>query len=226
MAVAIGVMAAAVAALSMIDSTKLAVATTCLGALMGMFAIMELAGSKAKDSIGTIAAMVVAVAALAGILGAMSALQVENALPNALALSALLLSLSVSMAIIGKVGGVSLVALASVGVMTLVVAALAGILYLIRDLNPESSIGNAEALSVLLLSLSASCGILAAVGLAGTAGFVGIGVLAALITAVGAIVVAIGALFEKVPALEGFLDKGIPILQKIGYALGSFLEIL
>lgn len=170
-----------------------------------------------------IATMVIAVAALAGILGIMSALQVENALPNALALSALLLSLSVSMAIIGEVGTISAKALISVGVMTLVVAALAGILYLIRDLNPESSIGNAEALSMLLLSLSASCGILAAVGLAGTAGFAGIGVLAALIAAVGAIVVAIGALFEKVPALEGFLDKGIPILQKIGYALGSFL---
>ena len=103
MAVAIGVMAAAVAALSMIDSNKLAVATKCLGALMGMFALMELAGSKAKGSIGTIATMIVAVAALAGILGVMSALQVENALPNALALSALLLSLSVSMAIISKV---------------------------------------------------------------------------------------------------------------------------
>lgn len=223
MAVAIGVMAAAVAALSMIDSTKLAIATACLGSLMGMFALIELAGSKAKGSIAMIATMVIAVAALAGILGVMSALQVENALPNALALSALLLSLSVSMAIIGKVGTISAKALISVGVMTLVVAALAGILYLIRDLNPESSIGNAEALSILLLSLSASCGILAAVGLAGTAGFAGIGVLAALIAAVGAIVVAIGALFEKVPALEGFLDKGIPILQKIGYALGSFL---
>lgn len=223
MAVAIGVMAAAVAALSMIDSTKLAIATACLGSLMGMFALIELAGSKAKGSIAMIATMVIAVAALAGILGVMSALQVENALPNALALSTLLLSLSVSMAIIGKIGTISAKALISVGVMTLVVAALAGILYLIRDLNPESSIGNAEALSMLLLSLSASCGILAAVGLAGTAGFVGIGVLAALIAAVGAIVVAIGALFEKVPALEGFLDKGIPILQKIGYALGSFL---
>ena len=223
MAVAIGVMAAAVAALSMIDSTKLAIATACLGSLMGMFTLMELAGSKAKGSIATISTMVIAVAALAGILGVMSALQVENALPNALALSTLLLSLSVSMAIIGKVGTISAKALISVGVMTLVVAALSGILYLIRDLNPESSIGNAEALSILLLSLSASCGILAAVGLAGTAGFVGIGVLAALIAAVGAIVVAIGALFEKVPALEGFLDKGIPILQKIGYALGSFL---
>lgn len=223
MAVAIGVMAAAVATLSMIDSTKLAIATACLGSLMGMFALMELAGSKAKGSIATIATMVIAVAALAGILGVMSALQVENALPNALALSALLLLLSVSMAIIGKVGTISAKALISVGVMTLVVAALAGILYLIRDLNPESSIGNAEALSILLLSLSASCGILAAVGLVGTAGFVGIGVLAALIAAVGAIVVAIGALFEKVPALEDFLDKGIPILQKIGYALGSFL---
>lgn len=223
MAVAIGVMAAAVATLSMIDSTKLAIATACLGSLMGMFALMELAGSKAKGSIATIATMVIAVAALAGILGVMSALQVENALPNALALSALLLSLSVSMAIIGKVGTISAKALISVGVMTLVVAALAGILYLIRDLNPESSIGNAEALSILLLSLSASCGILAAVGLAGTAGFVGIGVLAALITAVGAIVAAIGALVKKFPQLEEFLDKGIPILQKIGYALGSFL---
>lgn len=223
MAVAIGVMAAAVAALSMIDSTKLAIATACLGSLMGMFALMELAGSKAKGSIAMIATMVIAVAALAGILGVMSALQVENALPNALALSALLLSLSVSMAIIGKVGTISAKALISVGVMTLVVAALAGILYLIRDLNPESSIGNAEALSILLLSLSVSCGILAAVGLAGTAGFVGIGVLAALITAVGAIVAAIGALVKKFPQLEEFLDKGIPILQKIGYALGSFL---
>lgn len=223
MAVAIGVMAAAVAALSMIDSTKLAIATACLGSLMGMFALMELAGSKAKGSIAMIATMVIAVAALAGILGVMSALQVENALPNALALSTLLLSLSVSMAIIGKVGTISAKALISVGVMTLVVAALAGILYLIRDLNPESSIGNAEALSILLLSLSTSCGILAAVGLAGTAGFVGIGVLAALIAAVGAIVVAIGALVKKFPQLEEFLDKGIPILQKIGYALGSFL---
>ena len=223
MAVAIGVMAAAVAALSMIDSTKLAIATACLGSLMGMFALMELAGSKAKGSIATIATMIIAVAALAGILGVMSALQVENALPNALALSALLLSLSVSMAIISKVGTISAKALISVGVMTLVVAALAGILYLIRDLNPESSIGNAEALSILLLSLSASCGILAAVGLTGNAGFKGIEILAVLIAAVGAIVVAIGALFEKVPALEGFLDKGIPILQKIGYALGSFL---
>lgn len=223
MAVAIGVMAAAVGALSMIDSTKLAIATACLGSLMGMFALIELAGSKAKGSIAMIATMVIAVAALAGILGVMSALQVENALPNVLALSALLLSLSVSMAIIGKVGTISAKALISVGVMTLVVAALAGILYLIRDLNPESSIGNAEALSILLLSLSASCGILAAVGLAGTAGFVGIGVLAALITAVGAIVAAIGALVKKFPQLEEFLDKGIPILQKIGYALGSFL---
>lgn len=223
MAVAIGVMAAAVAALSMIDSTKLAIATACLGSLMGMFTLMELAGSKAKGSIATIATMIIAVAALAGILGVMSALQVENALPNALALSTLLLSLSVSMAIIGKVGTISAKALISVGVMTLVVAALAGILYLIRDLNPESSIVNAEALSMLLLSLSASCGILAAVGLAGTAGFVGIGVLATLIAAVGAIVVAIGALVKKFPQLEEFLDKGIPILQKIGYALGSFL---
>lgn len=198
-----------------------------LGFVIAYLAISNLAGDKI-DSVGKmVKSIVVSMGLMVGVVKLVSklepALQVENALPNALALSTLLLSLSVSMAIIGKVGTISAKALISVGVMTLVVAALAGILYLIRDLNPESSIGNAEALSMLLLSLSASCGILAAVGLAGTAGFAGIGVLAALIAAVGAIVVAIGALFEKVPALEGFLDKGIPILQKIGYALGSFL---
>ena len=106
--------------------------------------------------------------------------------------------------------------------MTLVVGALAVILYLLRDLDPTQAIGTAAALSILLLSLSAACGILALVGLAGPAAFVGIGALMTLIVALGTLIVAIGALVEKFPQLETFLDTGIPILEKIGYALGSF----
>lgn len=39
----------------------------------------------------------------------------------------------------------------------------------------------------------------------------------------GALIIGIGALMDKIPKLETFLNKGIPVLEKIGYAIGSFL---
>ena len=74
----------------------------------------------------------------------------------------------------------------------------------------------------MLLSLSAACGILALVGLAGPAAFVGIGALATLITAIGGLMVAIGGLAEHYPKMEECLDKGITMLKKIGTGLGEF----
>ena len=56
----------------------------------------------------------------------------------------------------------------------------------------------------------------------GPAAFVGIAALAAMIVGIGALIVGIGALVQKFPQLESFLDTGIPILEKIGHALGSF----
>jgi hypothetical protein len=60
------------------------------------------------------------------------------------------------------------------------------------------------------------------VGLLGPAALVGVGVMALVIAGIGALIVGIGALVDKFPQLETFLDKGIPILEKIGYAFGSF----
>lgn len=56
----------------------------------------------------------------------------------------------------------------------------------------------------------------------GPAAFIGIGALATLITAVGTIMVALGALATHFPKMEEFLNKGLPLLEKIGYGLGSF----
>ena len=95
MAVAIGVMAAAVAALSLIDSTKLVVATACLGTLMGIFALMELAGSKASGSIVSLIAITAVVVVLAGVLYLLRDLPVKNSLAVAASLSILLLSIDV-----------------------------------------------------------------------------------------------------------------------------------
>ena len=58
--------------------------------------------------------------------------------------------------------------------------------------------------------------------LQGPGAFVGIEALVALIAAVGSLMIAIGALDEYFPGMEKFLNKGIDILEKIGYGLGSF----
>ena len=222
MAVAIGVMAVAVAALSFIDPTKLAGATAAMAILMGMFALMTKASGSLKGAMGSLIVMTVVVGALAGIIVLLAMLPVESAIGASASLSMLLLSLSASMLIISKAGIVAPMALVSIGVMTAVVAALAGILYLMRDMDPATAIGNAAALSVLLLSLSAACVLLAAAGSFGPAAIIGVGSLVALIAAVGGLIVGIGALASEYPKLEDFLNKGIPILESIGHAIGSF----
>lgn len=203
MAVAIGVMAAAVAALSMIDSTKLAIATACLGSLIGMFALMELAGSKAKGSIISLVAITAAIAVLAGVLYLLRDLPVKTSLAVAASLSILLLAMSVTLGLLSIVGAAALPGLVSLTVVTAVVAALAFILYQLKDMNPEQSLGMVKALSTFLLALSGCCVILAVVGTVAVPALIGVAVLSALILAL------IG-----LTALAAHVSKTLPDLGK------------
>lgn len=223
MSIAIAVMATAVAALSFIDPIKLAGATTALSILMGMFALIAKAANSMQGVIGSLIVMTVAVGLLAGIIYLLSKLPIDSVLASSASLSMLLLSLSAAMFTIGKMGTVAPTALIAIGVMTLVTAALAGILYMISGLPIESTLATASALSMLLLSLSASCAILAVVGMAGPAALIGVASLLTLVVAIGGLIIAIGALTTYFPQLEEFLNKGMPILEKIGYSLGSFV---
>lgn len=222
MTVAIAAMATAVAALSFIDPSKLMPATLAVSMLMGMFALMEKASSSVTASMKTLLTMTVVVGLLATLVWTISQLEMDGAVEKSLALSTLLLAFSGAMKIMSSAGQIAPTALLSIGIMTLVVGALAGILYLIQDMPVASTLANATSLSVLLLALSGACVILAGVGATGPAAFIGIGALATLIAGIGTLLVAIGALVTYVPQVETFLDNGIPVLEKIGYALGSF----
>lgn len=174
---------------------------------------------KTYASIGILALVM---AALAGILYLIQGMPVASTLANTVALSTLLLAMVAAVKILSTIPNVSKEAFGAVVVMTLVMAALAGILYLIQDMPVASTIANAKALSTLLLSLSAACVILGVVGLFKSAAFVGIAALMTLIVGMGALMVGIGALVDKFPKLETFIDKCIPILEKIGTGLGAF----
>lgn len=223
----IGLIVGAVVLLTMIDQSKMKTAVQSLSMLMTVFSILIAASSLAKKAKGTVGTMLIltgVVGALSGILYMLSSLDVQTSIGTATALSELLLALSASMVIISKVKMVSVSAYIAIGVMTLVVGLLGGILYLLKDLPVDSTLTTAQSISTLLLSLSAACVILGAVGLLKSAAFIGIGALLTLIGSLGVLIVAIGALVDKFPSLETFLNKGIPVLEKIGYALGSFVS--
>lgn len=219
--VAIGVLAGAAAALSFIDTGKLLGATTALSVLMASFGLMAKMSSSAKGALGTIIVLTAIVAALGGILYLLSGLPVESSLAVATSLSMLLLALSASITILSKAGTVSPMALVSLGVLTLIAGGLGALLALITQMNPGPTLEIATSISVLLLSLSAVCLILSAVGATGPAALIGVGIFSAVVVAIGGLMVAIGALTQYFPQLEAFLDTGIGLLEKIGYGLGS-----
>ena len=104
LSVAIGVMAAAVAGLSLIEPGNLAGATAALVALMAMFALLANATSNVKTSYGTLAAMLVTVGVLSLVLAGISKLPVESTLSNATALSELMLALTAMTAALSQIG--------------------------------------------------------------------------------------------------------------------------
>lgn len=219
--VAIGVLAGAAAALSFIDTGKLLGATTALSVLMTSFGLMAKLSSSAKGALGTITVLTLIVGALGGILYLLSGLPVESSLAVATSLSMLLLALSTSMMILSKTGTVSPMALVSLGVLTLIAGGMGALLALITQMNPGPTLEIATSISVLLLSLSAVCLILSAVGATGPAALIGVAIFSAVVVAIGGLMVAIGALTQYFPQLESFLDTGIGLLEKIGYGLGS-----
>ena len=283
-AAAIGVMAASIAVLSLLDPARVVLATACMSAVMGMFALIVKMGSNVQTSlpvmitmvaalgvmaaaIGILAQMPVAnvvgsaaalaalmltlaatlkivasvssvatialvsmavltgiMAALGLILGMMTGLGVQNAIPNAIALSTLLIAMSAALKIVATVQSVSVMALAGMAVLGLVLAEIGLVLAMMTALNVQNAIPNAIALSTLLLAMSAAMLILTVVGAGGPAAIIGAASLLAAITAFGAVVAALGALSQQFTQLGSWIDSGTEIMNKIGYALGSFVS--
>ena len=154
--VAIGVITAAVALLSMIDPTKLAGATAALGILMGMFALIVGITKFATGSVGTLIVMTIAIGLIAGMIYLVGQLPVENAIAAAVSISVLLLTMSISLLLVGSLGPMAIVGAVSLLAISGVVVILAVVLYKLQELPIESTMANVKVLSLLLLAMSAS----------------------------------------------------------------------
>lgn len=187
MAIAIGVMAAAVIALSFIDPKKLVAPTLAMSMLIGMLALVTKAAKDMRADLKGFAAIAIIIAEFAIILALMQDLPVESTLANAAALSSMLMALAGAIHIIGKVDTVSKDSLIAVGIMAAVIGALAGVLYLLKGLPVGSTLANAAAISTILLALSASVLIISKTGEISNRALITVGIMTAIMAAVAGV---------------------------------------
>ena len=219
MSVSIGMLAGISVLLSMIDEEGLKKGITAVGALGLIMTAMIAATKFAKDVKGSIMMMSVAIATMAVAVAALSFIDTDKLMKSTTAMVALMTAFSVmSMAVGAMDKGLAKGILA----MTVAISMLAAILYGLCELPVDKAVPIAESMSMLILSLSASCLILAGAGSFGPAAMVGIGSLLALITSVGLLMAGLGGLVDQLPQAETFLKKGIKVLSLIGKGLGEF----
>lgn len=213
------ILTGAIAILAMINPSDLAKATTVITVIGGIFAGLMYMSKYVKGGKGiksTLITMSVSIGILAVSLAALSFIDPSKLVAATGALGVVMGMFALMTASTKFIGAKTIGTLIA---LTGIVAILSGIIYLLSDIPADGALKVAGALSTLILSLSASCAILAVVGNTGPAAFIGIGVLAALM---GVIALFAGIAVASLPAignklsefmnnLSGFLDGAAKI---------------
>lgn len=163
--VAIGLMAAAVAGLSLIDPKRLAGATLAMSMLMTTFGLMAKMAGAAKASIGSLIVMTITITLLAGLLWLLSTLNIELSIINATSLSILLLAVSGAMFILSKMSITvknALVGVLALTAMSIPMLAFVGVLAVMSNIQNATS--NAHLLSELMIVMTAVLAALTIIG--------------------------------------------------------------
>ena len=216
---AIGTMGITAALLGMINTANLTKGIVAVGLLSAMVAGLIAVTKFAQSATGTLIVITVAIGVLALAVAGLSMIDPSRLVGATIALSTVLGIFALVMNMSSMATG----AMGTLIVITIAVGILAGALYLIGQLPIEKSLAATLSLSTLLLAMSGALVLLGMVGTLGPAAFVGIGALATLIVAVVGLVVGIGALMEKVPVLQSFLNTGLSVLIQIAEGLGEMV---
>ena len=183
MAVAIGIMAGVSALLSMVDIASLVKGLTAVGLLSVMLTAMIWATRGASDCMKNLIVMTTAIAIMAGAVALLSLLDTKKLAGATICLSTLM----GMFAIMSKSTPLIVGSGKSLAIMVAVIAALAGICYILASLPAEATIGSAVALSTMLLSMAGALTIMSKIGPVSANALVAIGVLTAVMGAIGLI---------------------------------------
>ena len=225
-AIAIGVMAASIVALSFIDTKSLISAAGAMTAVMTSFALIIRAMSGIKKvKIGPLIAMVGLLVIFTGVIAILSKIDPSSAMTNVLALTLLMsvtTGLLAAVSLIGKYLSSGIVS----GIVSLTAMAIPmwAFIQVIKQMNGiEDASEKVRSLTIMMAAMGALLAVLAIVGLFGPAAIIGIGSLVTLFAAIGALAVAIGYLMDEFPSIQKFLDKGLPVLEQLAGSIGTMI---
>lgn len=188
--------------------------------MMGLIAVTSIA----KNCLGNLIVLTIAIAVMAGAVYLISTIPAESAITSALVLGGLMVVMTGVLAALSVIGGFAISALIGIGLLTVMaipLLAFVGVLALMQ--NVQNATENANALVALLTAMAAVLVVLALVGPLALIGVNAMTALVGLIVGVGLLATAIGALVTQFPQLQTFLDTGIPILEQLAHGLGSII---
>ena len=158
MSIAILILVASIAILSILDPADVINGTLCVSLLLSMFAVLIRVTEYAQGCFKTITVLAVVVALLAGSIIALSFLD-----PNKVAVATLCLASIMGMfALLTRVSEFAKGSLGSLIVLTVAIGMIGGAIYLIGQLPYENALAAAGSLSLVLLAMSAALLICAA----------------------------------------------------------------
>lgn len=159
--VCVAILAGVAILLGLIPGAQLAKGIAALDAMMIGLAIVLANAKRISKNKGTVIALTVTIAVLAGCVYLLSTVEAEAALRSTACMILLLTDFAVCMKIIGKMGSVSGKSIAAIGVMAGVAAVLATIIGILSNCgNPDTAIEMTACLVVMLTDLSACVAIL------------------------------------------------------------------
>ena len=230
----IGALAIIVALISGLDpqgalSGAAAIALLAVAMMGIMFVLDKMGGLSGKAMLGIIglAALIALMYPVVDILSKMS--NIRNAMQSTLALTVFMGALSLVLLMIAAVGAIYLAtfgvgALGLVGICLLLVMIQKQMLPILSTMN---NIQNAQANCNLLIGLmNVMTDMLFKISLVGPLALMAVTALGALLLMMPMLVsfaIAIGALFEAIPQLQGFLNTGLPVMIQLAGAIGEMI---
>lgn len=222
MSAGILVLVAAIAILSLLDPKDIAIGTAAIVAMIVSLAAVANAASKLGDCTKQLLIIGGIIAILVGAVVGLSFIEKDKLLAATESISAMIGMFALLLVATKYIKAFDIGMIKTLGIMLGVIAVLGAIIWAIQGLGIEASLETISSLSILLISMAVVTAILSKIGPAVGPAAAGAVAFAAVVGIIGALMVALGALVKYIPEAEEFLDRGIAVLEKIGYGIGSF----
>ena len=174
-----------------------------------------------------LAAMAIPLLAFAAVLGLASG--IDNAEKNVLALVGLAAAMTVlliPLTVLGKFASNGLGTSVVMGIVALTGMAIPLWVFIqvLKEMNGiEDASEKIKALVTAMTAMTLLLGALTIIGAFGPAAVIGVGSLVVLFSAIGLLATGVGALMEKFPSIQKFLDTGLPVLEQLAGSIGTMV---